>query len=280
MKKTQETEEKKRVIAEYSELNQTELHRSYGVKKKEGFLAHFNDRFASVLVIAFYALMIIICIIGAVSIMFMLGAIGIAVVVLSVVAFIWLKLLRVFRKRIKFLFKLKRQCKKLGYKIKFYRGFFKGLRFNKEGVDFIVDTGKKLWVVRFLPCKKYDTELIFNDKDTIIMKRDPMMMKGSVSHARGRYGGRYNFVGFDALTKQILGGKTKTKVINYSFTDKKEQLYRTSERALIINPVPYMIKKKEDDGATYETGTGERMWGYTVFSGSGFINTLRNESGK
>ena len=112
------------------------------------------------------------------------------------------------------------------------------------------------------------------------MKRDPIMMKNSLPGGSGYAPSLIRVSRPTSLTKLILGGKTKTNVINYSFTDKKEQLYRTSERALIINPVPYTIKKKEDDGATYETGTGERMWGYTVFSGSGFINTLRSESGK
>ena len=40
MKKTKKSDENTsapRKLAVYSELNQTELHRSYGVKKKEGF---------------------------------------------------------------------------------------------------------------------------------------------------------------------------------------------------------------------------------------------------
>jgi hypothetical protein len=74
-----------------------------------------------------------------------------------------------------------------------------------------------------------------------------------------------------------LDGKVKT--IEYSFKDEVLRYGCKSARALIVNPVPHTIRKVEKDGAIYETGTGERMWGYTVFSGSGFLETLDRESG-
>jgi hypothetical protein len=74
-----------------------------------------------------------------------------------------------------------------------------------------------------------------------------------------------------------LDGKIKT--VSYSFTDEVLHYGVKSARALIVNPVPHTIRKVEKDGAIYETGTGERMWGYTIFSGSGFLETLDCESG-
>ena len=279
MKKQNKDTEKKRVIAEYSELNQTEIYRSYGVKKKEGVFAHLNDKIATVMLVILYVLQLTILVLGFFWLTVLLGTIGIVLAVCLLAAFIWWKFFRVFRKRVGFLLKLKRACKSLGYKIKFYRGFFRGLGFKNEGVDLTVDTGKKLWTVRFLPCKKYNMDLIFEDEKTIVMKVNPVRLKGSLM-------GEFN--GSTPSTARATGmiglisvfRKSREKRIEYSFTDMKEQLYRKSERALIINPVPHTLKKKEADGAIYETGTGERMWGYTVFSGSGFINMLRNGSGE
>ena len=174
MKKTTDEKENKKVLAEYSELNQTELHRSYGVKKKEGFFAHFNDKIATLLLVTLYAFQIIIWILGAFWLTVLLGTIGVVIATCAIAAFIWWKFFRVFRKRAKFIFKLKKTCKSLGYKIRFHRGFFKGLRFNKTGIDLTVDTGKKLWTVRFLPCRNYNMDLIFEDEKTIVIKNNPV----------------------------------------------------------------------------------------------------------
>lgn len=288
MKKTMDKNKKKKTSAEYSDKYQVPLHRSYGVKKKESVFTHLNDYIATVLLVILYVLQLTIWVLGAFWLTVMLGAIGTVIAVIVLVSFIWWKFFRVFRKRVKFLFKLKRTCKSLGFKIKFYRGFFKGLRFNKDGVDFTVDTGKKLWTVRFLPCKKYNTDLIFEDEKTIIMKINPIRFKGSLapnmSVARRTVSTNGPMAMGKAASKAgTLGSlgsfkRSKVKQIEYGFTDMKEQIYRKWERALIINPVPHTILKKETDGAIYETGTGEKMWGYTAFSGSGFINMLKNES--
>ena len=279
MKKTRNEKDGKKTFAEYSELNQTEMYRSYGVKKKEGFFAHVNDKMATVMLVVLYALQLTILALGFFWLTVLLGSIGIFLAVSFAVAFVWWKFFRVFRKRVKFLFKLKKECKKLGYKIKFYRSFFKGLFFNKSGVDLTVDTGKKLWTVRFLPCKKYNMDLIFEDEKTIVMKINPVRLKGSLmGEVNSSTPATARATGLIGLTSVFR--KSKEKRLEYSFTEMREQLYRKSERALIVNPVPHTMKKKEADGATYETGTGERMWGYTVFSGSGFINMLRNESGE
>lgn len=279
MKKTRNEKDGKKTFAEYSELNQTEMYRSYGVKKKEGFFAHVNDKMATVMLVVLYALQLTILALGFFWLTVLLGSIGIFLSISFAVAFVWWKFFRVFRKRVNFLFKLKKECKKLGYKIKFYRSFFKGLFFNKSGVDLTVDTGKKLWTVRFLPCKKYNMDLIFEDEKTIVMKINPIRLKGSImGDINSSTPTAARATGLIGLTSVFR--KSKEKRLEYSFAEMREQLYRKSERALIVNPVPHTMKKKEADGATYETGTGERMWGYTVFSGSGFINMLRNESGE
>jgi len=288
MKKTTDKNEKKKTSAEYSDIYQVPLHRSYGVKKKENVFAHINDYIATALLVVLYALQLAIWVLGIFWLTVMLGAVGTVLAVSALLIFIWWKFFRVFRKRVKFLFKLKKTCKSLGYKIKFYRGFFKGLRFNKSGVDFTVNTGKKIWTVRFLPCKKYNMDLLFEDEKTIVMKTNPIRLKSSLMHGASATRRAVSTNGPMAMGKAAskagaLGAlgvfkKSKVKRIEYSFTELEGNIYGKSERALIINPVPHTMLKKENDGTIYETGTGEKMWGYTAFSGSGFINMLKNES--
>ena len=45
-----------------------------------------------------------------------------------------------------------------------------------------------------------------------------------------------------------------------------------------MNPVPHDVFKTDMDGAVIPIGTGEPMKGYIMFSGSGFIETLRREA--
>ena len=276
MKKTQGTEEKKRVIAEYSELNQTELHRSYGVKKKEGFFAHLNDALATVLLLVFYFWSFVIIAIGITAVVTMLGTIGIVLAAVAAAALVYRIGFRVTRKRRSFLRRLRRCCRKNKYKLKVHRGYFKAIKFNTEGIDFTVDTGRELWSVRFLTYRKYNIDMIFENAQTLIIKTNPVRMKASIMHHESDMPFMGAFVARMNLAGMIPSFLKRKKVLNfdYSFTELEELEGRECKRALIINPLPHTIKKKEEDGATYETGTGEKMWGYTIYSGSGFITEL------
>ena len=278
MEKRDENREKlkpKKKFAEFSEIFQVPLHRAYGVTKRETWLSHFNEHFATFLLILLYAWMFIMLALGAYMLISALGHIGTAITVVAAVWFIIWKFFRIPRKRIRFLLRLRKKCKNLGYKIEFKRNIFKGMRLRTEGVDLTINTGKKVWTVRFLPCYKYNSDLIFVDENTIKIKHNPIRLKSSLFPVNSRHAIRQTL---NTENKRFsLDGKIKT--INYSFTDEVLHYGVKSARALIVNPVPHTIRKVEKDGAIYETGTGERMWGYTLYSGSGFLETLDRESG-
>ena len=265
----------KKKFARFSEIYQVPLHRSYGVRKRETWLSHFNEYLATFLLILLYAWMFIMLALGAYMLIDALDHIGTLIVIIAVAWFISWKFLRIPRKRIKFLLRLRKKCKNLGYRIEYKRNVFAGMRFLKEGIDLTIDTGKKVWAVRFLPCYRYNSDLIFVDENTIKIKHNPIRLKASLFPVNARHAQR--------LTPKTenkrfsFGGKTKT--VSYSFTDEVLHYGVKSARALIVNPVPHTIRKVEKDGAIYETGTGERMWGYTLYSGSGFLETLDRESG-
>ena len=242
---------------ERSDIEPIELHRSYGVTKKETWLTHLNSWLASVLAAKLLIGLSVVWILALVLLIAMLGYIGILLAMIAAVLFVYFVLLRKVRKRVKFLFRLRRICKKYGFKLEWKRNFFSGLRFNKRGLDFTVDTGKKIWCVRFFTTPKYLSHITFVDKKSI-------QIKTGIIKSR---------LGF------VLGlNKSKVKRVEYTFDDCVTAEGRKIEKAVLLNPVPHDVFKKDYDGAIIPIGTGERIHGYTIFSGSGFLENLRRES--
>jgi hypothetical protein len=238
-------------------LDETPLHRSYGVKKRVTVFTRLNNLLATLLAMTFIVLYSVVFVVGIWALTTMLGKIGIALSVLAVLAFVYFYLLRVVRKRIKFIIKLKRKCKALGFKIKFVRGFWKGMRRNTEGIDFTVDTGKKCFCVRYFTTFKFLSHITFIDKETISITKNI-----TKSHF-----------------KFILGfNKSKTAEVKYSFDDKFNVYNRKTQKILLLNPVPHDCFKKDGDGAIIPIGTGEHIQDYIIYSASTFINALVRES--
>ena len=243
--------------ARKSDIGQVPLHRSYGVKKREGFFTHLNDTIAVAMAVCLIILLSIIWIMGIVMLVVLLGSIGILLISVAALLFVYLKLCRTLRKRLKFIFKLKRTCKRLGLKLQFKRGVLKGMKLNSQGLDFIVDSPKKRWCVRFYTPKKYLSHLTFIDKNTVEIKTN-------ITKSRLKF---------------VLGlEEPKTRRIPYSFAEEVASGSKKVAKALILNPVPHDVFKKDTDGATIPIGTGEYLYGYTMFSGSGFLEALHRES--
>ena len=233
-----------------------ELHRSYGVKKRVTLATRLNEQLAKVLAVCLILLLGTIFALGMVWLTVALGTIGIMLAVIAVVVFIYVKPCRKLRKRLRFILKLRRKCRELGYKLSFTRGFFKALKLNGEGFDLTVDTGKKLWCVRFFTPKKYLSHLTFIDRNSIEIKTNI-----TKSHF-----------------KFILGlNNVNVRRISYSFSDEPLPYHAKSVKALIVNPVPHDVFKKDPDGAVIPIGTGERLYDYTMYTGSGFIEALRRD---
>ncbi len=233
------------------------LHRSYGVKKRVSVFTYINNFLPSVLAVIMLSFFGIIIVVGLAALIIMLGHIGLALAVLTVIALIYFVGLRVVRKRLRFIFKLKRRCKALGFKVNFLRGFWKGLRRNTEGFDLTVDTGKKCYCVRYFTSAKFLTHVVFVDEETIAIKRN-------ITRSRLKY---------------VLGfNDPKVKNINYSFKDKMTIYNRKTQKVLLLNPVPHDCFKKDPDGAIIPIGTGEPMFDYIIYSGNSFINTLSRDA--
>ncbi|MBO7310840.1 MAG: hypothetical protein J6U86_05545 [Clostridia bacterium] len=239
---------------EVSEIDPVPLYRSYGVRKKEGFFTHLNLWLARIIAIMIFSIIGVAGIVAFYATIRMLGAIGIVITFILIFCFIYFKVLRTARKRYKFIKKLKKFCKKNNLTLKIHRGFFKGLRRNKTGFDFTVTTPSVIWCARFFTCRKRNSHVTFEDNSSITITEN--IIKNRI------------FENFGLV-------KTKNSRVPYSFNDPLPQSDIKAERALIFNPVPRMVFKKNYDGVTEATGSGEQLHGYTIFTGSGFLNTLK-----
>ncbi|MBE6578145.1 MAG: DUF2207 domain-containing protein [Ruminococcaceae bacterium] len=240
-------------------IDEVPLYRAYGVKKRVTIFTRINDLLPPILAVILFSLYGMVLFAGVWALVTMLGYIGIMLCILGFLAFVYFFVLRTVRKRLKFIRKLKRRCKTLGFKIKKLRSFRKGFKNSTEGFDFTVDTGKKCYCVRYYTSTKYLTHITFIDEETIAIKRNI-----TKSHF-----------------KLILGfNNPKTKYVKYSFKDTMNVYNRKTQKVLLLNPVPHDCFKKDADGSIIPIGTGEHICDYIVYSGTSFINTLSRESGE
>ena len=264
---------KKRV--ETSNISPVSRARAYGVTKRESVFTRLNEHLADVIFVVLFALYISVAVIGAIGMVYMLQEIGIVICILAALVFVYLVPLRVVRKRLFFILKLKRLCKKSKLRLRQSRGFWQGLKNNEGGIDMTVETGTSIWLVRFFAVFKYDSAMVFSDRDSVQLTSP--RPKGSVPSAVRSSATRVRIVKRDS---SALGfRKIKTSVFPIRFEKGTASVNgKTVNRALIINPVPHSIYRKLPDGTIVPTGNGERMDNYTVYTASGFMEMLQRES--
>ena len=67
-----------------------------------------------------------------------------------------------------------------------------------------------------------------------------------------------------------LQPKIKKLTINFP----EEAFSENSTAVILLNPVPRDISIKDPDGTTTATGDGEDRFGYKIFGGSGFLDSI------
>ena len=159
---------------------------------------------------------------------------------------------RVILKRRKFQKRLKKLCREKCFELKFRRNFFASFFYKKGAYDFTLKTSSKTWICKYLTSPTRDRLIQFDtpDKITILKGLTPNRIKDA-------YG--------------IPSPRRREKNFSFSlpdgFSDK-------CELAVIMNPAPRMTDVKLPDGRTEPTGTGAKIFGYKIFTGSGFISTI------
>ena len=240
------------------ETGEVPLYRSYGVKKKVNRGVIFANvvltKVLFVLLVAFEFSVIAICS----FVMFVYG--GALASTLVALTFCWIffnKYTKVSRRRLGFLRKLKKFCKQNGCKIEKNRSFFAAQKWNARAeADLILRAGDKTYYVKYVTPKRPLSSITLLSKSEI----------------------RYTLHARKNVFSLMLGFKDKSRILTIRFPDGIDERDKRQEKILLVNPKPRDIFVKNHDGATVPTGSGERIYGYTLYTGTGFLDALKRET--
>lgn len=234
------------------ESNPRESYRNYSPKKYPYFLLIFND------IIVFVCFFCIMALMLSFPGLFIYGFIRWADILSKTVFFviiIFLTLRSILSrplKRIGFLIKLNRVCKSNQISVQFNRFPLKSIFSFSNKIDFSVHAKGISYDVMFMPARRKLIKFSFE-------------VPGQIKIITG-------FI--KSNIKNVLGIKPRIRIKKYGF-----EAHKTSIKVLLINPAPlelYYFDKKENK--IIPGGTGAEFFGYTVYSGTGFINALKQQS--
>ena len=232
------------------------LYRSYGVTKRyRPGLIKFNTMLSKIMVAALITLEVTLLAIAGFCFWIYSGELIATVVTLIFGTIIYRTNTRIPRARHKFTKKLKNLCREQGFKVEFKRGFWSSLSWADKGqIDFLLKTAEKTFYVRYATATKKLSTMSFLSPTEIEYTKHPRNNKFTL----------------------IFDFKDKTKVMRVSFPDGIDERDRSLIKAILINPVPMNMEKKGAPGMGMEpTGTGERIFGYTIYNATGFLETLK-----
>ena len=237
------------------ETGEVPLYRSYGTTKKVNpwlILANITLTKFLGLILFFFQFFIM----GlSVYFIFLYGGTLLPTLITVVAAWIILGLeTRAFRRRAKFVKRIKRFCKKNGMLITFTQTLLDSLYWNNdEKLDFILETKDEIFYVKFATAKSSLTTMTFLSKSEM----------------------RYTKHRRRSAFQTIMGAKDKTKIMRINFPSYINESDPKERKIIITNPTPRDIFVKTNDGVVVPTGSGERIHGYTIYSGAGFIDMLK-----
>lgn len=160
-------------------------------------------------------------------------------------------ILRIFRyiralfKRISFIKSLKRVCKEHSYKLEIRQNPYKSIFFSSPKPVIVVTTNEKIFVVYFFTALRKGSALVFYDE---------------------------NYAEFWHYIMRQVPPLKRSKFYNLSdITLENNDL--PIEKVLLISPTPFQIYKGSSKGHAI-VDNNEKMFGYTLYAGSGFCNMI------
>ena len=248
--------EKQKPRPEVSDYDPVPLYRSYGVTRREYPI--INKIKTAIQQFTVIILLLPSCIVLAFGIaMTVLYGKALAFVLFTpMLLFFTFKLTKSLRRRRSFLKKLKKLVKKESYKLTFKRGFLASFFWSPSKEYFVLDTPKYSYHVYVFTSRKYNSEIVFESAERFMVVKRPLRKIFSLA----------------------LGLKTKIK--EYTFApDRSLPMYsRVKIIGFLANPVCDSISYRRENGALEPTGSGGNVFGSVVFTGTGFIETVkRNE---
>ena len=242
-------EKREKIMREY---HAREYYRSYGAHRVSYFSVIFRTVAISLLGYMFFGLylfafgagVVTLALYGGPLISFLFSALVITLTVLFIS--------RPYRKRLKFVRKLKKICKERKYRLYKNSHFLKNTRKPSGICDFIVETGDALYSVMFFPAPK---------RLSIIRFTEPDMAQVITRILKNRF-------------TEILNINAKVNFVTYSF-DAPQSKTKKSYKALLMNPAPYSMQAFDKrEGKIVDSGSGAEFFGYVAYSGTGFLDLL------
>ena len=237
-----------------------ELHRSYGVQRR---LRPWKEK----LELGFYKIFLF-WVLGVLSLAAILAIVNfwlyyperwvkllLSVIIGGIVVF---RLLRSVRKRTGFSRKLKKLCRKKRYVMDTKQNFFASLIWSGNREDFILETDKERYFVRYLTVRKYRSSLYLESEELLRLVKRPLNSRFTdIFDFRPR--AKYYPMDFHIREEENKSGKRIVKV-------------------LLVNPVCEEIMYKKKDGGYETTGNGGEHFGYTVYTAGGFLNVVKRDT--
>ena len=89
---------------------------------------------------------------------------------------------------------------------------------------------------------------------------------------------KYTKIARESRIATIFDFKDRSITVPIAFPDEIDDNDKHGVKAILINPAVMDVNRKGSDGSTIPTGSGEKLFGYTIFTATGFIETLKRNS--
>ena len=147
---------------------------------------------------------------------------------------------RTVRKRISVESRIKRTCKKQGYRFTRKRGLMSSFKWNTRDADFTVVAGGYTYYVHYLTVKNYRSALIFENKSAITNLIKPIKN----------------------IFNTALNVQEYTESYPTDFPPLPEESYgKRAVRVILVNPVCSEMYERDRDGGLVSTGNGMEKFG-------------------
>ncbi len=269
----------KRNKIEVSDITPVSRARSYGVTKNETFLTRFNDALSHWMLIAVKVFAIGILGVYVWFLLTLMGTIGTALYFVIVACFVWFVLLKRYKRRFKFFRQLKKYCKKNKCKLTFRRKFFDTFKYSQRDCDIVLESGVNVYFIRLLTVKKKNCAAMFDGKGHAqLIYPCPRDGQTVTFYDREMYDeGKYSVRTYETRN----WGRMQIRLLDLNFGQKFSVLDgKAATKVLIVDPTPFAIHKRAQDGGTSRTGTGDTIEDFMLFTSRAFVEFLKRSENK
>ncbi len=231
------------------------LYRSYGVKRKLHWWTVLGDIvFEKIMLVVLFAFDFVIIGMGAVLVFTLGGLLLPSLIAGVIISIVIIRTTRQPISRFLLLGRIRRVCKKRGWRYRQSRGFFRSLYWNDtQSADFTVEREDGKLYVKFATTKKLRISISF------------------LSESEMKYVQKPRKTIFALAFKQ----KIKTRTYNISFPEEAEA--EGAKKVIIVNPVPAEILVNTSKNVPIPTGSGDTTFSYTIYSGNDFVGALKKK---